>query len=120
MNTRIAKPQEPKFETRIARSTPRASNTFTLLIAVAMLTATVPAIAQAGASAELQQKVAAVKQSVAENQQKLHQYQWTETTQLALKGDAKPPSQSGANMVPTARCKRRRSHRRLRLQAGGK
>ena len=31
-------------------------------------------IAQTGAGAGLQQKVAAVKQSVAENQQKLHQY----------------------------------------------
>ena len=45
-------------------------------------------------SPELQQKLAAVKQSVAENQQKLHQYQWTETTQLTLNSDAKPPSQS--------------------------
>ena len=44
----------------------------------------------AGAGGELQQKMAAVKQSVAENQQKLHQYQWTEITQLTLKGDPKP------------------------------
>jgi hypothetical protein len=51
----------------------------------------VPLIAQ---NAELQQKVAAVKQSVAENKRRLQQYQWTETTQLTLKGDAKPPSQS--------------------------
>jgi hypothetical protein len=35
-----------------------------------------------GSGGELQQKIAAVKQSVAENQQKLHQYQWTETTKL--------------------------------------
>ncbi|HMD43461.1 MAG TPA: hypothetical protein VKH45_10325 [Candidatus Acidoferrum sp.] len=41
---------------------------------------------------ELQQKLAAVKQSAAENQQRLHQYQWTETTQLTLKGDPKPAS----------------------------
>jgi len=58
--------------------------------------AVVSAAAQAagGSGQELQQKVAAVKQSVAENQQKLHQYEWTETTQLTLKGDAKPPKQS--------------------------
>jgi hypothetical protein len=63
-------------------STPRSGNKRTLLIA-AVMSAIVPAIAQtgAGAGAELQQKLAAVKQSVAENQQKLHQYQWTETTQ---------------------------------------
>jgi hypothetical protein len=63
-----------------------------LLIAAALLATTVPAIAQA--SGDLQQKLAAVKQSAAENQQKLRKYQWTETTQLTLKGDAKPPSQS--------------------------
>jgi hypothetical protein len=50
----------------------------------------VEAIAQSG---ELQQKVAAVKQAAAENKQSLRAYQWTETTQLTLKGDAKPPSQ---------------------------
>ena len=53
----------------------------------------IPAIAQTGAGSggELQQKLAAAKQSIAENQQKLHQYQWTETTQLTLKGEPKPP-----------------------------
>ena len=76
------------------------SNKRTLLIAAAMLAATVPAIAQAGAGADLQQKLAAVKQSLAENQQKLHQYQWKETTQLTLKGDPKPPSQSACQYGP--------------------
>lgn len=41
----------------------------------------------------LQEKVGIVKQSLAENAQKLHQYQWFETTQLTVKGDPKPPSQ---------------------------
>lgn len=53
----------------------------------------VPATTQT-AGGELQQKLAAVKQSVAENQQKLHRYQWTETTQLTLKGEPKPQKQS--------------------------
>ena len=85
-----------------AQNKSRAGNKRTLLIAAAMLAVIVPAIAQsgAGAGAELQQKVAAVKQSVAENQQKLHQYQWTETTQLTLKGDAKPPSQAACQYGP--------------------
>ena len=48
----------------------------------------------------MQQKVAAVKQSVAENQQKLHHYQWKETTQLTLKGDPKPPTQSACQYGP--------------------
>jgi hypothetical protein len=58
--------------------------------AIAFLTIA-PAIAQ---NSELQEKVAAVKQSTAENKQKLQQYQWIETTQLTLKGDLKPSSQN--------------------------
>jgi hypothetical protein len=74
--------------------TPR-HNSGTLLIAAAMLAPFLLATAHArGQAPDLQQKVAALKQSVAENQQKLRQYQWTETTQLTLNGDAKPPSQS--------------------------
>ena len=45
----------------------------------------------------LQEKLAAVKQAVAANQQKLHQYQWIETTQLTLNGD---PEASFAVIVP--------------------
>lgn len=61
------------------------------MIAAVVLAGTLPLIAQ---SAELQQKIAAVKQAAAQNQQRLHQYRWTETTQLTLKGDAKPPTQN--------------------------
>jgi hypothetical protein len=61
-----------------------------LIIAAALLAATAPAIAQNG---DLQLKLAEVKQAAALNQQALHQYQWTETTQLTLKGDPKPASQ---------------------------
>jgi hypothetical protein len=42
----------------------------------------------------VQEKMAGVEQAMAENAQKLHQYQWTETTQLTLNGDPKPPSQN--------------------------
>lgn len=48
-----------------------------------------PAIAQ---NPELQQKLAGVKAVAAENKQQLRQYEWTETIQLTLKGDAKPPT----------------------------
>lgn len=61
---------------------------FPISIVIAFLAAG-PAIAQ---DSELQKKVAAVKQAAAENKQKLQQYQWTETTQLTLKGDPKPAS----------------------------
>jgi len=50
-----------------------------------------PVIAQ---SPELQQKLAAVQESMAANKMRLQRYQWTETTQLTLNGDPKPPSQN--------------------------
>jgi hypothetical protein len=73
-----------------------------LFHAAVMLSAVFPCLAQTGggSAGELQQKMAAVKQSVAENQQKLHQYQWTETTQLTLKGEAKPPRESKCQYGP--------------------
>jgi len=61
-----------------------------LMIGALVFVASVPALAQ---NVEVLQKLAAVKQAAAENKQKLHQYQWTETTQLTLKGDPKPASQ---------------------------
>jgi hypothetical protein len=61
-----------------------------MMICVVALAAAAPAIAQ---NAEMQQKLEVVKEAVAQNKQKLQQYQWIETTQLDLKGDAKPPSQ---------------------------
>ena len=60
-----------------------------IIIGALALVAGVAAIAQNG---ELQQKIAAVRHAAAENKQRLHQYQWTETTQLTLKGDPKPAS----------------------------
>ena len=62
-----------------------------------------PAIAQmggGGANPELQQKLAALKQASAENKQKLHQYQWVETTQITLKGEAKPERVSECQYGP--------------------
>ena len=72
---------------------PRILDRCTLFNVAVMLCVILPAIAQGGGGegGELQQKLAAVKQSAAENQLRLHQYQWTETTQLTLKGEAKPP-----------------------------
>src|SRR5215471_5343109 len=76
-------------------------NRWILLFATAVLANLFSASAQTGeAAGELHQKIAAVKQSVAENQQKLHQYQWTETTQLTLKGSAKPPKESMCKYGP--------------------
>jgi hypothetical protein len=68
-----------------------------LLIGAIAVSGAVPGISQ---SAELQEKFAAVKQSVQENKQRLLQYQWMETTQLTLKGDQKPPSESMCQYGP--------------------
>lgn len=60
-----------------------------------------PALSQpAGANPELQQKVAALKQSVAANQQALRQYTWTETMQTILKGETKSTKQSQCQYGP--------------------
>jgi hypothetical protein len=68
---------------------------------IALLVAlTIPSLAQMGGGPEMQQKLEAVKQSVAANQQRLHQYQWVETTQVTYKGDAKPPSQKLCSYGP--------------------
>lgn len=71
---------------------------FIAAITAIVLAAVVPAIAQAGG--ELQEKMAAVKQSAAQNQQSLRRYQWVETTQLTLKGEPKPPQQSMCQYGP--------------------
>jgi hypothetical protein len=70
----------------------RGNLTGALVLAAALLSSALPAAAQAGGGA--QDRMASLKQSIAENQQKLHQYQWLETTQLTLNGDAKPASQN--------------------------
>jgi hypothetical protein len=64
---------------------------------IAVVTAVIGALtvgvaAQAGGSmsVELKQKFAAMKQSAAANQKKLHKYQWTEVQQITVKGDTKP------------------------------
>jgi hypothetical protein len=48
----------------------------------------------------LQERVAALKQSMAENRHQLRQYAWTETTQLTLKDDQKPATQNRCRYGP--------------------
>ena len=68
----------------------------TLILAAFVLASIIPTLPQMGGAGgpALQEKLAAVKESIAANQQRLHKYQWMETTQLTLNGEAKPPSQS--------------------------
>jgi hypothetical protein len=74
-----------------------------MMIVVLALAATVPMSAQ---NAELQEKLAVVKKTVAQNKQKLRQYQWIETRQLTLKGEDKPPSQERCQYGPDGQVQR--------------
>jgi hypothetical protein len=68
-----------------------------LMLGAVMLVAACLTFAQGSA---VQEKLAAVQQAMAENTQKLRQYQWVETTQFTLKGDQKPPSQNMCQYGP--------------------
>jgi hypothetical protein len=57
------------------------------------LTALSGAAQQPDAAAAKQEKVAALKQSLAQNQAALKQYSWIETTQISLKGEVKKQDQ---------------------------
>ena len=48
---------------------------------------------QAAGAPGLQEKVAAIKQSIAQNQAQLKQYSWVETTAISLKGEVKKTEQ---------------------------
>ncbi len=68
-----------------------------IAIGMAALFAALPAFAQDSA---VQERLAAVKLVMALNAQKLHQYQWIETTQVTLNGDARPPTQASCQYGP--------------------
>jgi hypothetical protein len=72
-----------------------------LLFTAAVVVVVLPAFSQeVGANPELQQKVTALKQAVAQNQQALKQYTWTETTQMVFKGETKSTKQSQCQYGP--------------------
>jgi len=52
------------------------------------------------AAAAKQEKLAALKQSMAKNQTELKQYAWTETTQISLKGEVKKQEQKQCQYGP--------------------
>lgn len=71
-----------------------------LALLVTLPTVGVAQMGGGGSNPELQQKLMALKQSAAENKQKLHQYQWVETTQITLKGEQKPERVSQCSYGP--------------------
>jgi hypothetical protein len=76
----------------------RGKALFAMLIMVAACTAWCQD--QSASNPTLKEKVAELKQSVAANQTKLHAYQWTQTTQVALKGETKKDSEDMCRYGP--------------------
>ncbi len=66
---------------------------YAFIVAVALFAVGELPVAAQAMQGQLGDKVAALKQSLTQNQQNLHHYQWTETTQITLKGEPKPPNQ---------------------------
>jgi hypothetical protein len=72
-----------------------------LLLTVTLLILVSSAYSQeTGGNTELQQKLAAVKQAVAQNQQALRQYTWTEKMEAIFKGETKSTKQSQCQYGP--------------------
>ena len=66
----------------------------TLITAFAVLASPGPPLIAQAQSAQVQQHVAALKQSLAESQARLKQYEWIETTAVSLKGEEKSRKQN--------------------------
>jgi hypothetical protein len=62
---------------------------FTHRFLVAIVAIALAALARPAGAQDLQQRLAAVKQSIAANQQALRSYTWLEKTELSLKGEVK-------------------------------
>ena len=78
--------------------------TFRFLVAIAALTLTV--LGQPAAAQDLKERLAAVKQSVAANQQALRSYTWLEKTELSLKGEVKATKVDSCRYGPDGRVPR--------------
>jgi len=74
------------------------------LVALAVLLLSLPLPAQqpdaAAKQQMIQEKVAALKQSLAQNQAALKQYSWTESTEISLKGEVKKKEQKECHYGP--------------------
>jgi hypothetical protein len=84
---------------RTTRARTRAARLFLAAGAVAVLMRG-SAGAQPAKAGGLKDRLAAVKQAAAENQQKLRQYMWTETQQVSLKGEVKSTKQMSCSYAP--------------------
>ena len=82
-----------------------------------------PALAQQGGGGgkpEMQQKIAALKQSLAQSKQSEKQYTWTETTQISLKGETKSTKRSTCQYGPDGKVQKTPIDSGQPAQSGGK
>lgn len=90
-----------------------------LLLAAALGGHVLPALSQgAVTSPELQQKIATLKQSLAQNQQALRQYTGRKPGKRFSREKPSPRSSHNASMGRTARCRKRRSGAHLSRSKG--
>jgi hypothetical protein len=82
----------------------RLKSSMPFVLALTVLFLTVAAFPQkpdaAGGKQGMQEKVAALKQSIAENQAALRRYTWTESTEISLKGEVKKREQNQCHYGP--------------------
>jgi hypothetical protein len=81
---------------RVVLTAKRAASA-SMVIALGFLGASIPVLAQ---NSGVQDRLAMVKMAMADNAQKLHHYQWIETTQATLNGEARPPQQESCQYGP--------------------
>ena len=90
MNGKVSKEQRPHRTARVG--TARA-----MMVVMGSFIAAASALAQQSPD---QDRLAMLKIAMAANAQQLHQYQWVETTQMTLNGEAKPPRQNACQYAP--------------------
>ncbi len=69
------------------------------VLGMALLAGTAFAQQDAGGTSELQEKIEILKKSMAQSQQALRNYAWTETTQVIVKGETKSTTQAACQFA---------------------
>ena len=71
-----------------------------IILALGFLAGETRAQSPAAANAGTQEKMAALKESIAQNQAALKTYKWTEATEISLKGEVKKKEQKAVSVRP--------------------
>lgn len=88
---------------------PRLGTSLMVGLSIAAMLCSGTLLAQAGndgMQGMLKQKLAAIKASAAANQQRLHHYTWTETSQVTVNGNARPAKVSTCSYGPDGKVRK--------------